>query len=184
MSLLIPISDGFSILVIFPDKLAYEIDIYLFTVLNVSSVSVLWLDLDFSNDLPSSDLFLLDLSFFGYLWFLYFVDCINIVFNNGRSDGFPHHIRFCSHFSIPFFANYFGSGDQWSFGRHDIGAWSSLPGLLKNKSNFLIVKNLVSNVLVISISIQPRSQHSTRLNKSPVIKIIPPDFLITPTWSN
>ena len=34
----------------------------------------------------------------GCLWFLYFVDCINLIFWNGRSGGFLHHIRF---FPIP-----------------------------------------------------------------------------------
>ena len=33
------------------------------------------------------------LFFIGCLLFLCFVDCVNIIFCNGRSDGFLHHIR-------------------------------------------------------------------------------------------
>ena len=60
---------GFSILVLLSEKLADEIDLYLFSVFTVSSVSVLLVDpdlyndLDLSNDLPLSDLLLMDLYF-------------------------------------------------------------------------------------------------------------------------
>ena len=64
MSLLISISFGFSILVLFSDKLADGIDLDLFTNFTVYSVSVLLVDLDLPNDLPLSDLLLLDLSIF------------------------------------------------------------------------------------------------------------------------
>ena len=52
LSFLISIFLGFSVLVLLSDKMAHEIDLYLFTNFNVSSVSVLWVDLDLSNDLP------------------------------------------------------------------------------------------------------------------------------------
>ena len=69
LPLLISISLGCSILVLLSEKLADEIDLYLFSVFNVSSVSVIWVDLDLSNELdlsndpPLSDSFLMDLSF-------------------------------------------------------------------------------------------------------------------------
>ena len=43
---------------------------------------------------------------------------------------------------IPSLKKKIGSSDQCRFGIHDIGAWSSLPGLLQNQSNFLIVIKL------------------------------------------
>ena len=58
-SLQISIYEGFSILVILLDKLVRGIDLDLFTVF---SVSVLWLYLDLSNDLPLSVLLLLGVS--------------------------------------------------------------------------------------------------------------------------
>ena len=54
----------FPILVILSDNMADEIDLDLFTDFTVSSVSVLWLDLDLFNDLPLYDLFLMYLSDF------------------------------------------------------------------------------------------------------------------------
>ena len=50
-------------MVILSDKLADNIDLDLFTDFTVSYVSVLWVDFDLSNDLPLSDLFIMDLSF-------------------------------------------------------------------------------------------------------------------------
>ena len=64
LSFLISLSLGFSILVLLSDKLADKIDLYLFTDFTVSSISVLWVYLDSSNDLPLSDVFFMDLSFF------------------------------------------------------------------------------------------------------------------------
>ena len=61
---LISISLGFSILVLLSDKMSDEIDLDLSTDFTVSYVLVLWVDLDSSNDLPLSDLLLMDLSFF------------------------------------------------------------------------------------------------------------------------
>ena len=55
-------SEGLYILVLLLDKLVLEIDLDLFILLTVFSMSVLWLDLDLSKDLPCSDLFLLDIS--------------------------------------------------------------------------------------------------------------------------
>ena len=49
---------------LFPDKLADEIELDLFTFFTVSSVSVILVDLDLSNDLPLSDLLLLHVSNF------------------------------------------------------------------------------------------------------------------------
>ena len=51
-------------MVIVLDKLVLEIDLDLFTVFTVFSVSVILLDLDLSNDLPFSYLLLLDVSTF------------------------------------------------------------------------------------------------------------------------
>ena len=51
-------------MVLFPDKLVLKIDPDLFTLLTVLSVSVLFIDLGLSNDLPLSDLLLLDVSTF------------------------------------------------------------------------------------------------------------------------
>ena len=65
--LLISISLGFSILVLFSYKLSDEIDLDLFTAFNVSPVSIIWGDLYLSNDLPFSDLLLLDISFFFWM---------------------------------------------------------------------------------------------------------------------
>ena len=64
LSLLTSLFWGFSILVLFSDNLTDEIDLYLLTDFTVSSVSVIWLDLNLSHDLPLSDLLLMDLSFF------------------------------------------------------------------------------------------------------------------------
>ena len=80
--------------------------------------------------------------YFLCLSFLYFVDCVNIIFCNGRSDGSLHHIRFFPHDINPFFDKCFGSSDQWLFVRHDLGAWSYLPGLLQNQSIFWIAMKL------------------------------------------
>ena len=52
------------ILVHLLDKLVLELDPYLFTLLTVFSVSVLWVDFDLSNDLPYSDLIIMDVSTF------------------------------------------------------------------------------------------------------------------------
>ena len=62
LSFLISISDGFSIFVLFLDKLADEIDLDLFTIFTVSSVSVLWVNLYLSHYLTLSYLFLMYLS--------------------------------------------------------------------------------------------------------------------------
>ena len=51
--------EGFSILVLSLDKLVFGIDLDLFTVF---SMSVLWVDLDLSNDLTFSVLLLLGVS--------------------------------------------------------------------------------------------------------------------------
>ena len=64
LSFLISIYLGFSILVLFWYKLADEIDLDLFTAFNMSYVSVLWVDLDLSNDLPLSGLLMVYLYFF------------------------------------------------------------------------------------------------------------------------
>ena len=58
----------------FPDKLADEIDLDLFGVITVSSVSVLLLDLYLSNHLP-----LLYLSYLIYL-FIYWMLVISLIF--------------------------------------------------------------------------------------------------------
>ena len=63
LSLLISISLGFSILRLLKINWLIKIDLYLFTVFNVSLVSVLLLDLYLSNYLSLSYLLLLDLSF-------------------------------------------------------------------------------------------------------------------------
>ena len=69
LSLLIYIYLGFCFLALLSEKLTDEIDLDLFSV-TVSSVSVLWVDfdlsndIDLSNDLPLSDLLLMGLSFF------------------------------------------------------------------------------------------------------------------------
>ena len=101
---LISISLGFSILVLLSDKLADEIDLDLFTIFTVYSVPVLWVYFGLSNDLPLSYLLLLDLSIFylGCVWFICFVDCVNILFCNGRSDGFLRHSRFLPMSLIPY----------------------------------------------------------------------------------
>ena len=62
MSLQTYISEGFSILVLLLDKLVLEIDLDIFTLLAVFSMSVLLLDPDLSNYLPLSYLFLLYVS--------------------------------------------------------------------------------------------------------------------------
>ena len=62
LSLQISISEGFSILVLLLDKTVIEIDLYLATVFTVFYLSVLWVDLDLSNDLTLSDLLLLGVS--------------------------------------------------------------------------------------------------------------------------
>ena len=67
LSFLISISFGFSILELLSNELDDEIDLDLFTDFTVSSVSVLWVDLDLYNDLPLSDLFLMNLSFLFYM---------------------------------------------------------------------------------------------------------------------
>ena len=104
LSYLISIPFGLFLLVILSDKLADEIYLDLLTDFNVSSVLFIWVDLDLSNDLPLSDLFLMDLSFCSRcLWFLCFVYCANLPFCNGRSDGFLQHISFCSRFNNSFF---------------------------------------------------------------------------------
>ena len=61
-SLQISIYGGFPILVILLDKLVFEIDLDLFTVLTGISVSVIWVDLELSKYLPLSYLLLLDVS--------------------------------------------------------------------------------------------------------------------------
>ena len=61
-SLLISRSDGFSILVLRPDKLVDDIEPDLFSLLTVFYASVFWVELDLFNDLRLSDLLLLDVS--------------------------------------------------------------------------------------------------------------------------
>ena len=53
---------GFSILVILLDTLVLEKDLDLYTVFTMFSVSVLWVDLDLSNDLTLLDLLLMYVS--------------------------------------------------------------------------------------------------------------------------
>ena len=110
---LIYISLGFSILVLLSEELADEIDLDLFSFFTVRYISVLWLDLDLSNDidssndLPFSDLLLMDL-------FIFLLDACalsvsltaSLFFFNGMSDGFLHHISFCFHVINPFFDHF------------------------------------------------------------------------------
>ena len=126
------------ILLTLSDKLADKTNLDLFTDCTMSSVSGIWVDLNLSNDLPLSYLLLMDLSFFSfrYLWFLCFVDFVDIIFRNGRSNVFPQYIRFCSHVINPLFDNFVCSRDQWLLWRHDLGAWSSLLCFIQNQSKF------------------------------------------------
>ena len=63
LSLFTFISFGCSVLILLSDKLADEIDLYLFSVFTVYSVSVHLEALDLSNDTPFFYPFLIDLSF-------------------------------------------------------------------------------------------------------------------------
>ena len=54
-SFLISICDSFSILVLFSDRIVFEIDPDVFYLLTVFSVSIIWVYLDLSNDLTFSD---------------------------------------------------------------------------------------------------------------------------------
>ena len=165
-------------LVLFPDEIVLEIDLDLFTLLTMSSVSVFWVDIDLSNYSHFSDLLMLDVSnFLSDACDLSVLLNVSIFFFcNERSDGFLHHIRFCSHVSIPFFDNRVSSSDQWLLGfiqtpnwfslhftwinrfllqrvtyiwRQDFSARFSLPGYLQNQSHLWIVINLVQSVLAI-----------------------------------
>ena len=58
--MLISISECFYILLLFPGELVLETELDLFTLLTVFSVSVIWVDINLTNDLPLSYLLLLD----------------------------------------------------------------------------------------------------------------------------
>ena len=97
-------------------------------------------------------------------------------FCNGMSDGFLDQIRFCFHLIIPFFDYFVCSCDQLLLERHDIGAWSFLPGLIQNQSNFTGKFHLVYSLF---------PQQSSMRNKSPMIQSFSFKYcFITQTWSN
>ena len=164
--------------------MADEIDLDLFSFFTVYYVSVIWVDLylsdelDLSNDLRLSDSFLVDLSFLllDACCLSVFFTLSNLISCNGRSDGFLHHIRFCFHVMSSFFYHFVCSSDQWIFGRHDLGAWSYLPGLLQRKNNFTVKFQLVYRLF---------PQPPATRNKSPVIQIFSFKYcFVTQTWSN
>ena len=73
---IISISLGYSIFLLFIRKMADEIDLDLFTYFNMSSDQFFWVDFDLFNDLPLSDVLLMDFYFlfldvFGFSVFLY-----------------------------------------------------------------------------------------------------------------
>ena len=81
-------------------------------------------------------------------------------FCHGTSDGFLHHIMFfLYHSSLLWFFSC--SSDQCLFGIHDLGAWSSLLGLLQNQGNFIGKFQLV-------YSLWP--QHSIKKNENQLFK--------------
>ena len=155
-SLLISISEGFSVLVLFSDKLGIEIDSHLFTLLTVFSASVIWVDLDLSNYVSLSyflmmgvSTFLLDACNFSVLLTvsIFLFAMAGVIASFATLGSF-------SHVSIPLFDNRAGSSNQCLFGfiqiptcfyrrynwiitfllqrvtyiwRHDFIAWYSLP---------------------------------------------------------
>ena len=66
--------------------------------------------------------------------------------------------------------------DQWLFGRHDINAWFSVPGLSKNQSNF-------NGKFQLFYILSP--QQSIKRNENQVIQSFSFKYcFITKTWSN
>ena len=75
-----------------------------------------------------------------------------------------------------FFDYFFCSSDQWLLGRHDLGAWYYLPGLLQIQSNSTGKFQLLYRLF---------QQQSTMRNKIPVIQSFSFKYcFVTQTWSN
>ena len=78
--------------------------------------------------------------------------------------------------TLGFFGHFVSFSDQWLFGRHDLCAWSYIPGLTQKQSNFTGKFQLVYSLC---------PQQPTTSNKSPVIQIFSLKYrFITQTWPN
>ena len=142
----------------------------------MSSVSYFWGDLDSSNDLPLYDLLMINLFIFNVcLWFLCFVDCVHNIFRNGRSDGFLRHISF---FSVSFIPSLKISSVVVTI--DFLEEMISVLALL-----YPVYQKTKVILPAISISVYPRPQQSTTLNKTPVNQSFSfKSCFILKTWSN
>ena len=170
-------------LVFLSKELAGKIDLDLFLVFTVSSVSVVWEalylsnSLYLSNDIPLFDSLLMDLSFL-------LLDACSLSFLFTASILFFSMVLVMDLFTTlyffnvvnPFFNNFLCSSDQWVFGIHDLGTWYFLPGFLQNEVNFTKTFQLVYSLF---------QQQSIKRNEIPVIQSFSFKYcLVTQTWSN
>ena len=154
-----------------------KLTFFFFSFFNMPSVSVFWVDLYLSNDLDLSN----DLVFFWFiadgfiyftfrcLWFVCFVDYVNSIYAMGWVMASLTTLGFVS-MSIIASLTILSVVMTNGFWRYDIGAWSSLPGLLQRQ-------NIFNGKFQLVYSLWPQDLNTH--NKSLVIQFFPFKYCVS-----